>query len=92
VQLPRAQIAQALPPEYQQPLSAPTQGQIVGPFPFSVRAQTAWVVVEVTELRAAGAPTFEELRPQIEGRLGEERQIASILEGLRQRYYVEIRN
>jgi peptidyl-prolyl cis-trans isomerase SurA len=92
VQLPRAQMAQALPPEYQQPLTGVTQGQIVGPFPFAVRAQTAWVVVEVTELRAAGAPTFEELRPQIEGRLGEERQIASILEGLRERYYVEIRN
>jgi peptidyl-prolyl cis-trans isomerase SurA len=92
VQLPRAQMAQALPPEYQQPLSTAKQGEIVGPFPFTVRAQTAWVVAEVTELRAAGTPTFEELRPQIEGRLGEERQIASILEGLRERYYVEIRN
>jgi parvulin-like peptidyl-prolyl isomerase len=92
VQMPRAQSAEALPPEYQQPLSAVTEGQIIGPFPFSVRAQTGWVVVEVTEIKPAGVPTFEELRPTIDGRISEQRQIERILEGLRERYYVEIRD
>jgi peptidyl-prolyl cis-trans isomerase SurA len=92
VSLPRAQMAQALPPEYQQPLTGVTEGQLVGPFQFPVRDQTAWVVVEVTDIRPAGPPTFEELRPQIEQQLNEERQIERILGGLRERYYVEIRN
>ena len=92
VQMPRAQTAEALPPEYQQPLTGVTEGQIVGPFSFSVRAQTAWVVVEVTEVKPAGIPTFEELRPTIDGRLSEQRQVERILQGLRERYYVEIRD
>jgi parvulin-like peptidyl-prolyl isomerase len=92
VALPRSQMAQALPPEYQQPLTGVSEGQIVGPFTFPVRDQIAQVVIEVTDIRPAGPPTFEELRPQIEDRLMEERQIARILEGLRERYYVEIRN
>jgi peptidyl-prolyl cis-trans isomerase SurA len=92
VQMPRAQASQALPPEYQQPLAGVTEGQIVGPFPFSVRAQTGWVVVEVTEIKPAGTPTFEELRPTIDSQLSEQRLIERILEGLRERYYVEIRN
>jgi peptidyl-prolyl cis-trans isomerase SurA len=91
VALPRAQMSQALPPDYQQPLANVTKGQIVGPFPFVARAQTNWVVVEVTDIRPGGAYTFEELRPQIDARLSEERTIERILTGLRERYYVEIR-
>ena len=45
-----------------------------------------------SETRPIGIPTFEELRPTIDDRLIEERQIQRILEGLRERYHVEIRN
>src|SRR5690606_29974999 len=88
---PRAQMAQALPPDYQQPMAGIAEGQIVGPFPFSVRGQTAWVVVEAAQVRPGGSWTFEELRPQIEAQLRELRQIESILAELRARTYVDRR-
>ena len=92
VSLPRTQMAQGLPPEYQERLANMTQGQIIGPFTYQVRDQAAQVVVEVTEIRPAGPPTFEELRPQLEAQISEDRQIQGILDGLRERYYVQIRN
>ena len=91
VAVPRANMAQLLPQTYQQPLAGAAEGDVVGPFPFQVGGETAWVVVEVTEIRPAGRYTFEEVRSRIEAQLIEQRQIEQILEGLRERTYVDIR-
>jgi peptidyl-prolyl cis-trans isomerase SurA len=91
VSVARENIAEALPPPYQQPLAAASQGDIVGPFSFIVREQTTWVVVEVAKVQPAGEYTFEELRNQIEGQLKEQRQIERVLEELRERMLVDFR-
>ena len=91
VAVPRANMAELLPPPYQQPLANATQGDIVGPFPFQMGGEAAWVVVEVTEIRPAGRYSFEEVRSRIEAQLTEQRQIEQILKGLRERTYVDVR-
>ena len=92
VSVPRAQMAEGgLPPAYRQPLAAAAQGDVVGPFTFPVRDQTSWVVVEVVEMKPAGPYTFEELKPQIEAQLTEERQIERLLVELRARTYIDPR-
>ena len=88
---PRPRLAEALPPAYQQPMAGAAEGNIVGPFPFPVRDRTAWVVVEVTDVRPAGEYTFEEMRGPIEAQLTEQRQIERIFQELRERTYVDIR-
>ena len=91
VSLPRANLTEALPPAYHQPLQGAETGDVVGPFPYPVRDQTSWVVVKVVQVRPAGPYTFEELRPSIEQQLREQRQIERMLERLRERTLVEIR-
>ena len=91
VSVAREQISEALPPPYRQPLAGAAQGDIVGPFSFPVRERTTWVVVEVTEVQPAGEYTFEELRPQIESQLIEQRQIDRVLDALRERMLVDFR-
>jgi len=91
VSVAREQIAQALPPSYQQPLAGAAQGDIVGPFSFPVRERTTWVVVEVTEVQPAGEYTFEELRNSIESQLKEQRQIERVLDALREKMLVDFR-
>ncbi len=91
VAVPRANMAELLPPSYQQPLANAEQGDIVGPFPFPMGGETGWVVVEVTEYRPAGRYSFEEVRSRIEAQLTEQRQIQQLLDELRERTYVDIR-
>ena len=91
VSVAREQIAQALPPPYQQPLATAAQGDIVGPFSFPVRERTTWVVVEVTEVQPAGQYTFEELRNSIESQLKEQRQLERVLDALREKMLVDFR-
>ena len=91
VSVAREQISEALPPPYWQPLAGAAQGDIVGPFSFPVRERTTWVVVEVTEVQPAGEYTFEELRPQIESQLIEQRQMDRVLDALRERMLVDFR-
>ena len=91
VAVPRANMAELLPPSYQQPLANAAQGDIVGPFPFPMGGETAWVILEVTEYRPAGRYSFEEVRSRIEAQLTEQRQIEELLDELRERTYVDIR-
>lgn len=91
VAVPRANIAEMLPPSYQQPLANAAQGDIVGPFPFPLGAETGWVILEVTEYRPAGQYSFEEVRSRIEAQLTEQRRIEELLDELRERTYVDIR-
>lgn len=91
VAVPRANMAEMLPPSYQQPLANAAQGDVVGPFPFPMGGETAWVILEVTEYRPAGRYSFEEVRSRIEAQLTEQRQIEELLDELRERTYVDIR-
>ena len=91
VSVAREQISEALPPPYRQPLAGAAQGDIVGPFSFPLRERTTWVVVEVTEVQPPGEYTFEELRPQIESQLIEQRQMDRVLDALRERMLVDFR-
>ena len=92
VPVQRARMAQDLPPAYQGPLAGVREGDLVGPFAFPVRDQTAWVVVEVVQVRPAGEFTFEDLRQPIEAQLSERRSIDNLIQGLRERTYVDIRH
>jgi parvulin-like peptidyl-prolyl isomerase len=89
--LPAAQIAEALPPAYHEPMAGAKQGDVIGPFPFQIRDRVSWVVVNVTEVKAAGTWTFDEVKDLIQNQLGEQKQIQRILEELRAKTYIDIR-
>jgi peptidyl-prolyl cis-trans isomerase SurA len=80
-----------LPPAYGALRNA-SSGQFVGPMEYQLpTGETPLAVVEVVEVREAGAYTLEDLRGQIAGQIQQEKQIAKLLEGLRARTYIEIR-
>ncbi len=91
VSLPREKLTEALPESYHAPLANASAGDKVGPFAFPIREQTAWVVVEVTDVKPAGDYTFEEVRAQIEEQLTEQKRIERLLEELRRRTYIDLR-
>ena len=90
VTVPRDQLAQALPPAYQTPLTGAKQGDIVGPFEFPVRDQTSWVVVQVVEDKPAGDWTFDEVKSRIADQLTQQKQIDRVLDDLRAKTYVKL--
>lgn len=80
-----------LPPVYGALRNA-TTGQFVGPMEYQLpTGETQLAVVEVVEVREAGAYTFEDLRGQIAAQIQQEKQIERLLEGLRSRTHIEIR-
>ena len=85
----REQMAEALPPEFKEPLANVNKGDIVGPFAFPLRGQSAWVIVHVVEVKPAGQYTFEEVRPQLEAQIKEQRMIERILDGLRAKTFIK---
>jgi peptidyl-prolyl cis-trans isomerase SurA len=89
--IPRTDIATQLPPGYGQALSLSSEGQVVGPFQTTLGNQPYFSVVKVTEVRDAGAYTFEEVRDQIRTNLQQQKRVERLWEGLRSRYHVEIR-
>jgi hypothetical protein len=46
--------------------------------------------VRVEEVREAGAYTFEDIRDQLEAQITRRKQLAAVLERLRERTYIEI--
>ncbi len=87
--IPREQMAQALPLEWQQPLAGSKKGDVVGPFSYPLRGATTWVIIHVVEVKPAGQYTFEELRPQIEAQIREQRLIERIVDGLRAKTFIK---
>ncbi len=80
-----------LPPAYSM-LRTANAGDYVGPLEYEVGpGETRLAVVSVTEVREAGAYTFEDLRGQLAAQLQQERQIERIIEELRARTYIDIR-
>ena len=80
-----------LPPAYGE-LRTASAGAFVGPMEYQVGpGETRIAIIEVVEVREAGAYTFEDLRGQIAGQLQQEKRVARLLEDLRARTYIEIR-
>ena len=81
----------SLPPGYDVLLTA-VAGDVVGPIEYDTGQGAKRIsVVRVTEVREAGTYTFEDIRGQLSNRLVQQRQIAKILEDLRSRTHIEIR-
>lgn len=80
-----------LPPAYGA-LRTASGGTVVGPIEFDPGdGDTRFAVVEVVEVREAGAYTFEDLRPTIASQLQQEKQRNRVLEALRERTFIEVR-
>lgn len=79
-------------PEAYGTLRTASAGDVVGPLRYQLGAdETRFAVVEVDEIREAGAYTFEDLRGQIAQQLQQEKLVERILEQLRARTYIDIR-
>lgn len=79
-----------LPPAYSV-LAEADPGDLLGPLEVELQGRFFFPVVRVTEVRAAGPRTFEDVRDQLRAQLQQQRTLERILEGLRERSYVEIR-
>ena len=81
----------SLPPGYDA-IATASSGDVIGPIEYDTGQGTKRIaVVRVTNVREAGAYTFEDLRGQLSDRLRQQKQIARILEELRARTHIEIR-
>jgi len=80
-----------LPPGYAEPLLQGDPGQVIGPIEYEAAGRARFAVIRVLAVREGGEFSLEELRPQIRGRLQEERLVEMILEELRAQTYVQIR-
>lgn len=88
--MPFEQLSE-LPTEYGA-LRTASAGSVVGPIEFDPGdGDTRFAVVEVVEVREAGAYTFEDLRAQIASQLQQDKQRERVLEELRERTYIEVR-
>ena len=73
-------------------ISTAMANDVIGPIEYQTpRGDVRLAVVKVEEIREAGAYTFEDLRGQVAAQLQEQRQYARILEGLRAKTHIEIR-
>lgn len=90
IPVPFDQIDQ-LPPGYGV-IKTAADNDVFGPIEYETpRGDTRLAVVKVEEIREAGAYTFEDLRGQVAAQLQEQRQYARILEELRAKTHIEIR-
>ena len=80
----------SLPPGYEVVATA-SAGDVIGPIEYDTGGSKRTSVLKVTEVREAGAYTFEDLRGQLADRLRQQRQLARILEDLRAKTHIEIR-
>ena len=65
---------------------------VIGPIEYDTGQGTKRIsVVKVTDVREAGAYTFEDLRGQLADRLRQQKPVAGILEDLRAKTHIDIR-
>lgn len=83
------QIAQ-LPPAYGA-LRTAEAGEFVGPLTYQAGAEARVAVIEVVEVREAGAYTFEDVRAQLASQLQQEKQRERLIAQLRANTYIDIR-
>ncbi len=80
----------SLPPGYEV-IATAAAGDVVGPVEYDTgQGSKRTSVIKVTDVREAGAYTFEDLRGQLADRLRQQKQVARILEGLRAKTYIHI--
>ena len=82
----------SLPPGYEA-IATASAGDVIGPIEYDTGQGTKRIsVLRVTDVREAGAYTFEDLRGQLADRLRQQKQVARILEGLRAKTHIDIRH
>lgn len=80
-----------LPPGYAANLQGAEPGAVVGPIQFGSGPATTLAVVQVLEVRDEGEFTFEDLQEQIRQQIREQKFQERVIEGLRERSFVEVR-
>ncbi len=91
LELSLAEIAQ-ISEEYAFAMQDAGPNEVIGPIPLvDPRAENSWGIARVLEVKAAGLSQFEEVRDLIEERLKSQRLSEIVVEGLRNRTYMEIR-
>ena len=83
------QVAQQLPSAYTGALTGRRPGEVVGPIQFNTTREH-FAVLKIVEVREAGEYTFEDLRESIRAGLITEKRRVDLIEGLREKMYVEI--
>ena len=89
--VPQRRIAQMLAPAYVAALSGRVPGEIVGPVQFTYQNEEVFAIIKILELREAGEYSYEDLEPQIRASLMRSKQEQALLDGLRAKTYVRIR-
>jgi len=80
-----------LPLGYATALQLAEVGQVYGPLEYqNAREETRIAIIKVTEIREAGAYTFDDVRPQLAQQLQQSKQVQRIIDDLRSKAYVEI--
>lgn len=80
-----------LPPGYDL-LSAVPEGDVVGPLEYqNGRGETRIAIIKMTQVREAGAYTFEDVKGQVAQQLQRQKQVARIIEDIREKTHIEIR-
>ncbi|MEX2526329.1 MAG: peptidylprolyl isomerase [Gemmatimonadota bacterium] len=87
----RADRLSELPPGYAASLEGAEPGAVVGPIQFGSGPATTVAVIQVLEVRDEGEFTFEDLQEQIRQQIREQKFQERVIEGLRERSFVEVR-
>lgn len=86
------QISPPLAPAYVAALTGRESGEIVGPIQFSLQEEELFAVIRIGALREAGEYSFEDLEPQIRASLTTQKREQALLDGLKAKTYIEIRD
>lgn len=89
--VPQRQIAQYLAPAYIGALTGREPGEIVGPIQFTFQGEELFAIIRIEQLREAGEFSYEDLEPQIRASLMASKREEALLDGLRARTYIEVK-
>ncbi len=89
--VPQRQIAQYLAPAYVAALTDREPGEIVGPIQFTFQGEELFAIIRIERLREAGEFSYDDLEPQIRATLIAQKREEALLDGLRARTYVEVK-
>jgi parvulin-like peptidyl-prolyl isomerase len=76
--------------EYVQHLSTPIPGEVIGPFPVTVRGQR-FVVLKVVDFTPGGSLRLEDVQEEIREGLVQQKGLERLVEELRNEIYVDVR-
>ena len=90
--VPVGQVADMLPAAYASALGGREAGEVVGPIQFNYGAGEHFAVIKILEVREEGEYTFDDLRESIRASLTHDKRIDLLIERLRARTYIEIKD